>query len=249
MITDAFDGSTPAIISPESFYGPMGDVCDVCTVTFSKRVFDRARLLFRAKRVGTLGGCDGKRGVYVFKREGRRIGLYLSHLGAACAGADLLEVRQILGAGKFVVFGSAGSLDSEKTAGGYIIPTAAYRDEGMSYHYAPPADYIELKNAGTVAEIFSKLGKPYVTGRTWTTDAIYRETVGNMEKRRGEGCVCVEMELAGLQAVCDFHSLELYAFLDAGDRLDGEEYDRSGLKRANHGFEKFEIAVEIAKRV
>ena len=51
------------------------------------------------------------------------------------------------------------------------------------------------------------------------------------------------------QAVCSFHGFRLYSFLQAGDVLDGEEYDFSGLPEANHDLRKLHIAVEIAKRV
>jgi uridine phosphorylase len=43
--------------------------------------------------------------------------------------------------------GIAGTLDQEATTGKYVIPTAAYLDEGMSYHYASPSDYISIPKA------------------------------------------------------------------------------------------------------
>ena len=42
---------------------------------------------------------------------------------------------------------------------------------------------------------------------------MLRETVGLVEKRREEVCIAVEMELAGVQALCDFYGLELYDIL------------------------------------
>lgn len=57
------------------------------------------------------------------------------------------------------------------------------------------------------------------------------------------------MELAGVQAVCDFYGWELYNFLATGDVLDQENYDVSGLKDANHNMDKLYIAIEIAKRI
>ncbi len=130
-----------------------------------------------------------------------------------------------------------------------MIPTEAYRDEGMSYHYAPPADYIEIKNHAKVASIFKELNLPYIEGRVWTTDAILRETVGQFNLRRGEGCLAVEMELAGVQSVCDFYGFELYNFLMTGDILSESEYNVSGLKDANHNMNKFYAALEIAERL
>ncbi len=61
------------------------------------------------------------------------------------------------------------------------------------------------------------LALPYVKGRVWTTDALYRETRNLVETRKSEGCIAVEMELAGMQAVCDFYNIELYDFLVIGN--------------------------------
>ena len=87
---------------------------------------------------------------------------------------------------------------------------------------------------------------PYVSGKVWTTDSMLRETAGLVEKRREEGCIAVEMELAGVQALCDFYGLELYDFLEAGDVLESSGYDVEGLHSANHDFGKLYIALNIA---
>ena len=135
------------------------------------------------------------------------------------------------------------------TNGRFVIPTYAYRDEGMSYHYAPPSDYIFIRNHDKLAAIFRRLNLPYVEGRVWTTDAFMRETVGLTNRRRSEGCIAVEMELAGVQAVCDFTGLELYDFLVTGDVLSEDEYRVEELSDANHNMDKFYIALEIAKAI
>ena len=109
-------------------------------------------------------------------------------------------------------------------SGKLIIPTHAYRDEGLSYHYLAADEYIEMEHWQEVAKFFEVKKIPYVTGRTWTTDAIYRETEGKAEKLRKEGCIAVEMECAGVQAVCIYHKLHLYDFLFASDCLDTNEW-------------------------
>ncbi|HIX78107.1 MAG TPA: hypothetical protein H9734_11020 [Candidatus Fusicatenibacter merdavium] len=110
-------------------------------------------------------------------------------------------------------------------------------------------DHIDIPEADTVAQIFDSLNVPYIKGKVWTTDAIYRETRGQMEKRRSEGCLAVEMELAGVQAVCDFHGFHLYDFLMTGDVLDQPEYSHEDLHHANHSLDKFTVALELALRV
>jgi len=78
---------------------------------------------------------------------------------------------------------------------------------------------------------------------------MIRETKGLVAKRKAEGCIAVEMEVAGVQAVCDFYGLELYDFLEAGDVLEASGYEMEGLHNANHNFGKLFIALEIALRV
>ena len=57
------------------------------------------------------------------------------------------------------------------------------------------------------------------------------------------------MELAGVQALCDFYGLELYDFLEAGDVLDENGYEADGLESANHHLGKLHLGLEILKRI
>lgn len=70
-----------------------------------------------------------------------------------------------------------------------------------------------------IEKIFKTLELPYVMGKVWTTDAIYRETRNLVEKRKSEGCIAVEMELAGMQAVCHFYNIEFYVALKIAEMI------------------------------
>ena len=177
------------------------------------------------------------------------IAFYLSGIGSAVASSMCCEANWLTGATKFIMFGSCGSLNKEKTKGKFIIPTESYRGEGCSYYYAKPSDYISVKNGKHLSDIFGILGIPYTSGKVWTTDSMLRETAGLVSKRKDEGCIAVEMELAGVQAVCDFYDLELYTFLEAGDVLAEGGYEVEGLHDANHNLGKLYVALEIATYV
>ena len=58
------------------------------------------------------------------------------------------------------------------------------------------------------------------------TPAVRRQIAA----RRAEGCIAVEMELAGVQAVCAHHGFALYDFLMTGDVLDAPVYTPDGLR-------------------
>lgn len=66
---------------------------------------------------------------------------------------------------------------------------------------------------------------PHVTGKTWTTDGLYRETRLKTESRVAEGCLTVEMEAAAFFAVARFRGVTFGQLLYAGDDLSGDEWD------------------------
>jgi uridine phosphorylase len=136
--------------------------------------------------------------------------------------------------------------------GHLVVPTSAVRDEGTSYHYLPPDRQVEASELA-VAAIRATLdahGVPYVTGPTWTTDGIYRETRERMRRRREEGCLTVEMEAAALFAVAAFRGVTIGQILYAGDDLSGDAWDERGWLGDAEGRERlFWLAAESVLRL
>jgi uridine phosphorylase len=84
---------------------------------------------------------------------------------------------------------------------------------------------------------------PYTLGKTWTTDAIYRETRARMARRSSEGCITVEMEAAAFFAVAQFRGVQMGQILYCGDNLDGDEWDGRNWQK---NWSVREILVELA---
>lgn len=246
MITDCYDVKTEPIISIKDFYGEAKHIVDVCLIIFSKEIHAHLLNTYECEEIGVLSACNGNTSIYKMNYKGKDIAFYLTGIGSAVASSMCYEASWQTGATKFVMFGSCGSLAKEKTDGKFIVPTESYRGEGCSYYYAAPSDYIRIKNSAKLSSIFEIMGVPHVTGKVWTTDSMLRETAGLVAKRKAEGCIAVEMEVAGVQAVCDFYHLELYDFLEAGDVLDAGGYEVEGLHGANHHLGKLYIALETA---
>lgn len=249
MITDSFDDKTEPLISLSEFYGEPKEIVDTCLIIFSKVIYDYLLEKYTCEVIAKIGGCNGKNPIYRLLYNHLEIAFYLSPIGSTGAAQTCVEANWLTGAKQYIMFGSCGSLNKEITSGKFIIPTEAYRDEGMSYHYAPARDYIKITNSNKLAQIFAELQIPHVQGRIWTTDAMLRETKGQAEQRRNEGCIAVEMEVAGVQAVCDFYGFQLYNFLAAGDVLMANEYQVKELTEANHNLDKLFIALEIATKI
>lgn len=249
MINDFYDVDSEPIVKLEAFYGLKKNLLEKCLIIFSKCIYEHLLQQYECKQIAMIHACNGNIPVWSFAYKEQKIAFYLTPIGSALAGGSLVEVNHLTGAKKFIMFGSCGSLDNSKTDGKFIIPTQAYRGEGFSYYFAEPRDYIDIRNAGQIADMFSGLNIPYVLGRVWTTDCMLRETVNLVTRRKHEGCIAVEMELAGVQAVCDFYGFELFDFLAAGDVLTVGDYDASRLSDANHNLDKLQIALHIAERV
>ena len=230
MIIDSFDTSEP-ILKLEHFYGEKGHILDKCLILLSREIFEHVQSHFDLKQVGLIGGSSYRFPIYAFEYKGELIGVYLAPMGSVLCAGNIAECAYITGATKFV------------------IPTEAYRDEGTSYHFMPPSDFIKINNADKVEAVFKKLNIPYVKGKAWTTDGILMETVNKVKKRKEEGCIVVEMELAACQAVANHFKLELYDFLQPGDALIEGDYDKSLLHSANHDLIKLEIGLKIIEAI
>ncbi|MCM1245815.1 MAG: nucleoside phosphorylase [Roseburia sp.] len=251
MITETFDNQSPAIINPQ--LKEDAPQVDACILTFSHEIEKFVLENYDCKKIASIWFATGETPIYQIDHKGKTFAFCKTYVGApACVGSvedTLAEIKT----DKYVVFGGAGCLNKEISHGKVMIPTHAYRDEGTSYHYAPAADYVTVRNADIVTAFMEKNGIPHVKGKTWTTDAFYRETVNNFEKHKADGCISVEMECAALQAMCDFKGLDFYTFFTGGDLLDAPEWDsrkkEGQMSCTQHDTGHFDIALELARYV
>ncbi len=189
-----------------------------------KDVIDALLAAGRLTLVATFRSEMGEHPLYALAHQGRRVGVFHPLVGAPVAAA-LLEEIIATGVRKFMICGGAGVLNREIAVGHLIVPTVAVRDEGTSYHYLPAGREVQA-NPEAVAAIERALKAhhaDYLLAKTWTTDAIYRETQGKVALRRSEGCVTVEMETAAFFAVAQFRGVQFGQILYGGDDVSGAD--------------------------
>ena len=249
MITDSFDNFSEEII--KVYKNENAKKVDACILTFSHVILKYVLENFDCQKIGDLFSSNGANPVYGFTYQDRYFAVYMSYVGAPACVADIEDTLQIIDTDKYIIFGGAGCLNKDIARGKVMVPTEAYRDEGTSYHYAPSSDYITVKNADVVAVFMESAGLPFIKGKTWTTDAVHRETRANFEKRKSDGCISVEMECASVQAMCDFRNLNPYFFFTCGDLLDSPKWDermkKNQIKHTQHDSGHFLIALELAR--
>jgi uridine phosphorylase len=147
--------------------------------------------------------------------------------------------------------GGAGALDSGIKVGDIVLPDSAVRDEGTSYHYLKPAREVAPtpRALAAIEAVLRENHHEYVRGKTWTTDAVYRETRARMYRRRREGCVVVEMEAAAFFAVARFRGVECAQILYGGDSLAGRQWNPRGWNRHAMRERLFHLAAEACLRL
>ena len=248
MIINSFDDQSPAIINPK-----ISDDLpkfDACIVTFSNQIEEYVLRRFNCRQIAYFSFVTGLTPIYEIWHKGKRFAFYKTYVGAPACVGTIEDTLAKIKTDKYIVFGGAGCLNKEIARGKVMIPTAAYRDEGTAYHYAPAADYIDIKNCDIIERFMEENSIPHIKGKTWTTDSFYRETQYNFQKRKADGCISVEMECSALQAMCNFRNLELYMFFTSGDLLDAPKWDprRFGdiVSGSQHDSLHFHIALELA---
>lgn len=223
-----FDPTVPAIVEPANAVQAF-PVPEAFVLCFFRDAIARLVSDLGGRTIGSLESEMGAHAIYEVTAGDEPVGVALAGVGAPLAAAWLDELIA-LGARRFVVAGGAGAIVPELTLGHIVVPTAAVRDEGTSFHYAPPSRLIAPTD-DALAAITGTLDRraiPHRAGLTWTTDAFYRETRTKVAARAAEGCLTVEMEASALFAVAWFRGVELAQMLYAGDDLSGEAWDSRG---------------------
>ncbi|MBD5162113.1 MAG: nucleoside phosphorylase [Oscillibacter sp.] len=253
MLLHEFDPSPIAVINPPDIYKPVEGCPGVAVSCFERGTFGRMVQRLGAEEIALTRCANMEIPVYRAEYRGTPIALYEAYVGAAgCVG--MLEDLFAAGVEKLVLFGTCGVLDRSIRDCGIIIPTSALRDEGTSFHYAPPSDEIavNLKYREEFIEILDRHKCGYTMGKVWTTDAMYRETAEKMVRRKSQGCICVDMECSAVAALAQFRGKAVFQFFHAADNLDGEAWDARSLGGGANitGKDKAALlALELAARI
>ena len=192
-----FDEDKNAYIRPSNMIKPIEGIPENCVLCFFSEEIKNILEEYPNKIISNFIASGIYYPLYELDYEDKKIGLIQAGVGSPLAAAQIDELTA-MGCRKFIACGMCGVLQKELAVGHLIIPTAAIRDEGTSYHYIKPSREIaaDERVIKIIEEELSFRKIPYIKAKTWTTDAFYRETPEKIKLRKSEGCVTVEMETA-----------------------------------------------------
>ena len=236
------DGQDENVVLPEVAVG-----------VFSNHLYYDVIQKFNCREVGVLRCANMEREVYILSYKGVDITFFMAGVSGPWISSDIEELSA-QGVKKFIIFGNCGVLDSKIEDCSIIVPTKAFREDGISYHYVPESDMIDidLKYKESFIEILNKFNFEYTEGYTWTTDAFFRETPEKIAYFKEKGAVCVEMEASAIAATCKYLGCDYFTFYYAGDNLDSTEWDErslSGLVNIDKKKEVMLLALELAIKI
>lgn len=235
-----FDTEQTAVINPDHENLDL-HLPKKCVFAFLGNHIDEYAKKVNARKVSEFVSATKYYPIYITSYKGEEVVLCQAPVGSAPA-AQILDwligygVRQIISAG------SCGALEAFPE-GTFLVPSKALRDEGTSYHYAPPSRFMEVsqKARTAIAETIVEHGMKVQEVITWSTDAMFRETKEMVAYRRSEGCSVVEMECSALAAVAAFRGVTFGMILYTADTLANvEQYDMR-----NWGGNAYEYAMTL----
>jgi uridine phosphorylase len=248
------DLDQPGLIQPGAGLLPLefaGAAPTVAVLCFFQEVLEQLEARGAARRVGRLLSEIGPNPLYEVDVDGVPVLVVHPGVGAPLA-AGMLEEVIALGCDRIVACGGAGALRDELVLGHAVVVDEAVRDEGTSFHYLAPARSVvaDPNGVAVLCALLAEEHVPYVVGKSWTTDAFYREPKTRIERRVAEGCITVEMEASAFMAVARFRGVRFAQLLYAGDSVAGETWDERGWNRAGQVREElFSLALRAAVRL
>ncbi|NCN39453.1 MAG: nucleoside phosphorylase [Candidatus Aenigmarchaeota archaeon] len=219
-----------AIIEPEDFVNDMIKITNTkksvfpkkCIISFFNHQFEK---FLNNKSIKKINWTINMTPMIILEKNNEKIGYVFPGFGTYAA--TFLDRLIALGMEKFVVIGTAGTLDEKMQRGELIIPEFAIIDEGFSYHYIEPSrySYPSKKFLRIAKEYFDKGNIKYKLGGTWTTEALHRETFRKRDEFLKEGCLTVEMETSALFSVAACRKRDIIALFSAGDCIGGKKWN------------------------
>jgi uridine phosphorylase len=164
-----------------------------------------------------------------FTLGGREVGIIGRVVGSSFA---VLVAEELFASGcrLLVSLTSAGQIVASGPPPYFVIIERALRDEGTSYHYAPPAEFADAdpRLVATAFQTMERRKPRCVVGSSWTTDAPFRETAEAIEAARSKGILAVEMEAAALYAFANAAGVRLLCLAHVTNTMgqSGDDFEK-----------------------
>lgn len=144
---------------------------------------------------------------------------------------------------------SSGKIN-EEVKSDYLLIKDTIRDEGTSYHYLPDAEksFLDPKLFDKLLSLTADESMSVQVGKSWTTDAPYRETSSSISQAKSLGADCVEMEASALYAFSKVKSKNVVCYAHLTNSMAQQNGDfEKGVQ--NGSLTSLELIYQTAKKL
>ena len=161
----------------------------------------------------------------------------------------LAEQLFVSGCELLISITSAGKLN-DSFGSDYLLIRDTLRDEGTSYHYLPDDEACSLTPSllEKLSALLNDKTLSVEVGKSWTTDAPYRETQSSIGQAKDLGADCVEMEASALYAFSKAKSKDIicYAHLTNSMAQQNGDFEKGA---ENGSLTSLELIYETVKKL
>lgn len=224
--------SSPSVFRPENLLRearrqksiPKCDIPEVCVLDPDGDIVEYLKKTGKAS-INRCWPCYHTR-MYQFEHQGSDIGIIGQAVGASFA-VLLAEQLFVSGCKLLISITSSGIIIPPAEGVKFILLEESLRDEGTSYHYLPPDQPAKI-DPELLNKLTSLQDAPDLSvniGKSWTTDAPYRETQSAINYARQKGIAAVEMEAAALYAFGQARQKRVVCFAHLTNTMAREKED------------------------
>ncbi len=164
--------------------------------------------------------------LYTFVHRGFTFGIVGCAVGSSFA-ALVAEELFASGCQLLISVTSAGIITPPSEQTQFVLIEASIRDEGTSRHYLPADDEAAIQPVLLDQLLLSYPNWPLsvTIGKSWTTDAPFRETPAAIARAQAQNATCVEMESAALYAFAKARNKSVVCFAHLTNTMAQSEGD------------------------
>lgn len=191
-----------------------------CTVLFPgdpRRARHVAETFFESPRLVTdVRGIEGFTGTY----KGVPLSVMASGMGVPSAAIYATELIRFYGVKRLIRIGTAGAYDPDLALRNIVIGREAMTNSALPAAIGAKAPYLASDALVKAAEqAAAASSKSTLTATVFTSDVFYEPTDDDRIERLKQGCVCVEMEAAGIYSVAATEGAQALAIMTITDHL------------------------------
>ena len=168
--------------------------------------------------------------------------------GPVCA--SIIEEMAYLGVKYVIGYGYSGSLREEFIPGSIVLESSGFVSDGASREYSDQSEVKASEHLMTQYDnLDASLREGVLSGKTWTTDAIYREYPSKIQSWLKAGADFVNMDTSHFYAVSRTVGIEALCFSLISDYVGGKKWKHQFHNLEESRAQLYQIVLELAASV